>query len=203
MKLVSGAVVASLVLLLAGCSHTKYARLEAEKRADQQAFRDHRMLMSVGLEKTYPDYKKSAYAKNGDVAGYIDYYRKKKADEKAAEERAYKAYIPSLQADVRACVLKGGAIDNYRYDPDTCFSQLPDAKKAPLRINGNGVIPDYRKMEVIGPLLKEIKVVHDEKNVREFTEMITKARAREQQRAEAQRAAEKRAYENSIQSLVE
>lgn len=203
MNMSFGAALVVVVLFISGCSHTKYARIEAEKRADQQVFVDYRKFQSVGLEKIYPDYKKSEYAKTNDVSGYIEFYKNRKADEDAAAEKAYKIYIPSLQADVRACVMQGGALDNYRFDPDTCFSQLPDAKKAPLRERTLGIIPDYRKMEVIGPLLKEIKEVHDEKNVREFTEMITRARAREQQQAEAQKAAAKRAYDNSIQSLVE
>ena len=56
---------------------------------------------------------------------------------------------------------------------------------------------------MLNPIIKELKAAQQEKADEEFTVMIMKARAREQKQAEAERQAAKRAYDNSIQSLVE
>ena len=56
---------------------------------------------------------------------------------------------------------------------------------------------------MLNPIIKELQAARIVKTDEEFTAVILKVRAREQKQAEIKRQAAKRAYEDSIQSLVE
>ena len=66
-------VLLAAVLSLTGCSHSKWAQIEEMKREQREVSAADRQLRSVGLEREYPLYKRSEFAKNNDVAGYIKF----------------------------------------------------------------------------------------------------------------------------------
>lgn len=187
----------AVALLAAGCSQSRWAIEEAAKREARQQFDTHYQLQAAGIQDSY-DYKHSEFVKNHDVAGYIEQAGQKKE----AEVEAYKKALPSITEKVRVCVFKG------HNNPETCFSQLTDSEKSHFTTRllfdaaGKSVIED-RKQEMLSPIIKELQAARQEKADEEFTAVILKVRAREQKQAEAERQAAKRAYENSIQSLVE
>lgn len=194
--------VLAAIFVLAGCQ-TRWAEEEAMKREIRQAFDAANQLRTAGLNDDYGIYKKSEYAKTNDVAGYIKFRNDQRRQEEEESTRTYKQAIPSLSEAVRSCVLKSGTPEYYRKSPSTCFSQLPYAQRAPLVDKRLGIIPDYRIEEVIGPISKELKADHDEKVSQEWTDTVMRLRAADRRKVAAQEAAAKRAYENSIKSLVE
>lgn len=187
----------AVALLAAGCSQSRWAIEEAAKREARQQFDTHYQLQAAGIQNSY-DYEHSGFVKNHDIAGYIEQTRQKKE----AEVEAYNKALPSITEKVRTCVFKG------HKSTETCFNQLTDSEKSyfttRLRFDaaGKSFIED-RKQDMLNPIIKELKAAQQEKADEEFTVMIMKARAREQKQAEAERQAAKRAYDNSIQSLVE
>lgn len=191
------------VLSLTGCSHSKWAQIEEMKREQREVSAADRQLRSVGLEREYPLYKRSEFAKNNDVAGYIKFRNDQTRQEEEESTRFYKQAIPSLSEAVRSCVLKSGTPEHYRKSPSTCFNQLPYAQRAPLVDKRLGIIPDYRINEVIGPISKELEAAHDERVTQEWTDTVMRLRAADRRKVAAQKEAAKRAYDNSIQSLVE
>lgn len=185
------------ILLLSGCAHRQGAEdmIREQKEVSQMA--------SVGLQNYYyTDYVHTDFAKRHDVAGYIKFHNEQTRQKKEAEVEAYKKALPSITEKVRVCVFKG------HNNPETCFSQLTDSEKSHFTTRllfdaaGKSVIED-RKQEMLSPIIKELQAARQEKADEEFTAVILKVRAREQQQAEAKRQAAKRAYDSSIQSLVE
>jgi hypothetical protein len=193
----------SAVFLLAGCSQSRWAREEAVKRESRQTFDSYYKLKAAGLKDDYGIYEKSEFAKTNDVAGYIKFRNDQRRQKEEEPTRIYKQAIPSLSEAVRSCVLKSGTPEYYRKSPSTCFNQLPYAQRAPLVDKRLGIIPDYRIDEVIGPISKELEAAHDERASQEWTDTVMRLRAADRRKVAAQKEAAKRAYENSIQSLVE
>lgn len=196
-------VLLAAILSLTGCSHSKWAQIEEMKREQREISAADRQLRSVGLDRDYPLYKRSEFAKNNDVAGYIKFRNNQRVQQEEESTKLYKQAVPSLSEMVRSCVLKSGTPSYYRKDPETCFSQLTDAQKAPLIDKRLGIIPEYRKDEVVGPIGKELKAAHDERVTQEWTDTVMRLRAADRRKVAGQKEASKRAYDNSIQSLVE
>lgn len=196
-------VLLAALLSIAGCSNSKRAQIEEMKREQLEMSAATRQLRSVGLESDYPLYERSTFSKTNDVAGYIKFRNEQRVQQEEESTRIYRQAVPSLSEMVRSCVLKSGTPDHYRKDPETCFDQLTDAQKAPLVDKRIGVIPKYRKDEVIRPVGKELEAAYDEKFSQEWTDMVLRQRATDRRKVAAQREAAKREYDNSLQSLVE
>jgi hypothetical protein len=189
------------ILLLSGCAHRQSN--EDLIREQRQTSIDYMQLKNVGLENDYPIYSHSEFAKRNDVQGYIKFRNDQETQRDEAETIVYKRAIPSIATLVKACVLDSGHDGYYRKSADTCFDQLPWETRRPLVYKKIGVIPEYRKKEVIDSISGDLKVIFAREQAKAQKVRNAEIDAADRRDAAEQKAAAKRAYENSIQSLVE
>lgn len=147
-------------------------------------------------------YGQSGFAKTGDVEGFI----KLRKGQIESEERAAKLAMPPIAEKIRACVFHSSpSYSRTLTDPGVCFDKLSYDEKAPLMVNRNlGLgVSDARKAEVLAPIYVEWNAAIAQREKARIREREREQREADQQRAREQKEAEKRAYDNSIQSLVE
>jgi hypothetical protein len=189
-----------LIFMVTGC-------VTHRERQEQEVWRDfqstkiaNQKLQEVGV--SYGDYYISPYKKNNDVDGYILDYLTKESARKTAYEERFNAALPSIRAVIRKCVVEKGIPSDVASKAFTCLRQLPYDVEAPLRDDVTGTVPVYKESGIIAPIIQELQPIHDEETNREWTEIVYNQRRIQQQQIESQKAAKKRAYDKSIQSLI-
>lgn len=205
---VLGAGVLVAVFSLSGCSSTTQQQDSERRVADSmQRINAHKAatqrLTNAGLAQyDLYLYGQSVFAKTGDVEGFI----KLRKGQIESEDRVAKLAVPSIAEKIRACVFHSSpSYSRTLTDPGACFDKLSYDEKAPLMVNRNlGLgVSDARKAEVLAPIYVEWKAAVAQREKARIKEREREQREADQQRAREQKEADKRAYDNSIQSLVE
>lgn len=183
-------------VLLAGCGlKTGSQRAMDDFKAQQ---RDESLIQASGAGVDIQEYYKSRFAQVHDVKGFLTYTRAKQAKALADKRTKFDQDFPKLLKITESCVLGNHHLGE---------QELPIVAKQcfPVDFN-NGLTPPAWREEVINKSVADLSP-HFAK-VREQMKVDARQRAAEDRQQAAQdkrdREAEaKRAYDNSLRSLVE
>lgn len=183
-------------VLLAGCGlKTGSQRAMDDFKAQQ---RDESLIQASGVRVSINEYYKSSFAQTHDVRGFLAYTKAKQAKALDDKRAKFDQDFPKLLKITEACVLGNDYLSE---------QELPIVAKRCFPVNFNdGLTPSVWREEVINKSVADLSP-HFAK-VREQMKAEARQRAAEdrQQAAQDKRDREveaKRAYDNSLRSLVE
>ena len=183
-------------VLLAGCGlKTGSQRAMDDFKAQQ---RDESLIRASGARVDINEYYRSRFAQTHDVQGFLAYSKAKQAKASAAKRAKFEQDFPKLLKITEGCVLGNEYLSE---------QELPIVAKRcfPIDFN-NGLTPLAWREEVVNKSVADLSPHYAK--VREQMKVEARQRAAEdrQQAAQEKRdreAGAKRAYDNSLRSLVE
>ncbi|MBA5956409.1 hypothetical protein GIB64_03110 [Pseudomonas lactis] len=183
-------------LMVSGCGiKTQSDRAMDDFKARQ---RDEAVIQASGQRVSINDYYRSRFSQKHDVKGFLAYSKSKEANELAVKRAKFAQDFPLLLKRTKACVMRNDFLSEkeLQINAKQCF---------PYNFN-NGLTPPAWSNEVIDKAVADLSPHFDQVRAQMKAEARQRAAEDRQQAAQDKRDREaeaKRAYDNSLRSLVE
>lgn len=183
-------------VMVSGCGiKTQSDRAMDDFKAQQ---RDEALIRASGERVDISDYYRSRFSRTHDVKGFLAYSKTKEANELAVKRAKFDQDFPKLLKITESCVLGNHHLSDREL-------QITAKQCFPSNFN-NGLTPPAWRNEVIDKAVADLSPHFDQVRAQMKAEARQRAAEDRQQAAQDKQDREaeaKRAYDNSLRSLVE